>query len=131
MPLEAGVRFHGRNFFKFPSKKYFPEGYPYFGLKFSMRSRLASSLVYFAASSFAQSELEVVQMYSGKPWFIANTQYMQTNCLLAFTATGGPMSLADNMWHDTKVLRVDDFAYLSANNYSSKVNEHSMYFYRS
>lgn len=124
IPLEAGVRFHGRNFFRFPAEKYFPEGYPYFGLKFSFRTSLASSLLYFAASSFAQSELELVQMYASKPWFLANTQFLQTNCLITLGAnTSGTTSFADNKWHDTKVLRLTDFAYLSADNFPNKVRK--------
>lgn len=89
-------------------------------MKFTFRTNLASSLIYFAASSFAQSELELVQMYENKPWFLANTQYLQTNCLLSLSPEPG-LSLADNSWHDTKVLRASDFAYIRADNFSNKV----------
>jgi hypothetical protein len=65
--LESGVRFHGFNYFAFkPGSQFYPEGYPYFGLKYFFRTKSSSSLVYFAASSFAQNELTLSQLLRGK-----------------------------------------------------------------
>jgi hypothetical protein len=75
-PLEYGIRFHGYNYFKFSSNSnYFPDGYPYFGLKYLFKSKVDSALIYFAGSSFAsQSELTLSQLVNGKSWFVTNTK---------------------------------------------------------
>ncbi len=65
--LESGVRFHGFNYFVFkPGNQFYPEGYPYFGLKYHFRTKSPSSLIYFAGSSFAQNELTLNQLLRGK-----------------------------------------------------------------
>lgn len=125
-PLERGIRFHGRNYFRFSASKYFPEGYPYFGLKFAYRTSLPSSLIYFAASSFAQSELELVQIYNNTPWFLANTQLKRDNCSIALNTdvVGDDLSnnLSNDKWHETKILRLAGFAYIRVQNKTKQVN---------
>jgi hypothetical protein len=124
-PLEVGIRFHGFNYFKFTADKYFPEGYPYFGLKYSYKSRSDSALVYYAGSSFAQSELTLVQMLKGRPWFVSNTQSSKAD------SCSGYLSLNDstaqiqsdaNKWHTLRAARLNNFLYMRVDNRSSQTS---------
>ena len=106
-PLENGLRLHGFNYFKFPAEQYFPEGYPYFGLRYNFRLQpSASSLVYFAGSSFAQNELTASQFYNSQPWFISNTQSNVPNeaCSIYLNLTANK-TYSDNKWHSFKTFR--------------------------
>ena len=95
-PLESGIRFHGFNYFVFASPQYFPEGYPYFGLKYFYKTRVKSSLVYFAPSSFAQNELSAVQMLDGKPWLLSNTLSSELDTCSIYLTTSGQVMQTGN-----------------------------------
>ncbi len=124
-PVEIGIRFHGFNYFKFSADKYFPEGYPYFGIKYSYKTKSDSSLVYYAGSSFAQSELTLVQLLKGKPWFVSNTQSSKADICSGYLSTNDSASQiqADaNKWHTLKAVRLNNFLYLRMDNRSAQTN---------
>lgn len=109
VPLESGVRFHGQNYFRFPAEDYFPEGYPYFGLKLRFRSRYESANFYYATSSFAQSEFVTLQFYQSKPWLVTNTQSNSPDCSIYLTPDND-VSYSDDKWHDLEALRLNNYA---------------------
>lgn len=120
-PLENGIRFHGLNYFKFAPDKFFPEGYPYFGLKYSFRSKKPTSLTYFATSAYDQTELKAVQMVNGQPEFLSVTQASDEACSI-YLNTKNKQLLNQNRWHTLKVFRIKNFAYLSIENETQSLN---------
>ena len=124
-PLESGIRFHGFNFYSFSPSVYFPEGYPYFGFKYSFRTSIESSLVYFAASSFAQNELVVVQNLRGSPWLLSNTLSNDLDsCSIYLNSSSTPpfKKYNDDKWYSMKTFRINSFAYLRVENSLGQTN---------
>ena len=109
VPLESGIRFHGQNYFKFPAEDYFPEGYPYFGLKLRFRTRYDSANFYYATSSFAQSEFVSLQFFESKPWLLTNTQSNSPDCSIIMTPEKD-VAYSDDKWHDLETLRLNNYA---------------------
>jgi len=110
VPLESGIRFHGQNFYKFSGKDYFPEGYPFFGIKLELNSKFDSANLYYATSSFAQSEFVSVQLFESKPWFISNTQLNKSSCSIYLQPNDITKQYVDNKWHDLEVFRLNNYA---------------------
>ena len=123
-PLENGIRFHGFNYYVFNSPQYFPEGYPYFGLKYFYKTALRSSLIYFAPSSFAQNELTVVQMLEGKPWFLSNTLSGELDTCSIYLSPNNMQNknVSDQAWHSLKTFRLNNFAYIDTAHFFNTYN---------
>lgn len=120
-PLEQGIRFHGFNYFKFSPDKYFPQGYPYFGLKYSFKTSKDSSLIYFAASSYAQSELTLSQLQNNQPWFISNTQ-ASSNDACSIYLYNKQETMRKQEWNSFRVFRLNNYAYLRFENKTAEIN---------
>ncbi len=119
-PLETGIRFHGFNYFKFSSDNFFPEGYPYFGFKYSFRTSKESSLSYFAASAYDQTEFTALQMIDGKSEFLSITQSNEEECSLFLNSKKNRLN--DNIWHTLKTFRIKNFGLISVENETGSVN---------
>ncbi|CAF0916506.1 unnamed protein product, partial [Brachionus calyciflorus] len=114
--LESGYRFHGFNYFKFDSEKYYPQGYPYFGLKYNIKTK-RDGLVYFAASSYSQSEISATQLFQNRNWFLSNTQYQTEQCSIYLEG-----SKNNNDWNSIKLFRLNSFAFMYSNDNFTQVN---------
>jgi hypothetical protein len=110
VPLESGIRFHGQNYFKFAGQDYFPAGYPFFGLKTNLNSKFDSASLYYATSSFAQSEFVSVQLFQGRPWFLSSTQLNTPDCSIYLQTDDTATKYADSRWHDLEVFRLNNYA---------------------
>ena len=121
MPLETGIRFHGKNFFKFPADTYFPQGYPYFGLRIAFKTTQTESSFYYATASQVQSEFASVNLNAGKPAFITNTQSTSDECAMLVEPVSY-LSFSDNNWHTLEVFKQNNFAQLSVENATAFMN---------
>lgn len=120
-PLESGIRFHGMNYFGFSAAKYFPSGYPYFGVKFSYKqnrrngtSQQRIAPLYFASSSFSsQTEYTFVGVSDRYASFISNTQSSQSG------SCTGDLSLTfvtDTEWRLLKAIRQQNVLFIRNGN---------------
>jgi hypothetical protein len=103
-PMEAGVRFHGKNFYKFDAADYFPEGYPFFGIQMKMKTKLANANLYYAGSKLIQNEYASVQFIKSMPSIVANTQSNTQKCYTNLNPKlDGNTLYNDNVWHSLEV----------------------------
>ena len=114
--LESGVRFHGLNYFNFPAKTSFPDGYPFFGVKFSYRTSEESGLIYFAGSSEAPDEFSGIQLSNGLPSFLSNTQTDSDKCFVSLTTLNTTSYFNNNYWYNLKAVRIQNHIFLQSDN---------------
>lgn len=113
--LETGIRFHGFNYYNFSPSAFYPEGYSFFGLRFTFRTNEKSMLFYFAGSSDAQDELSAIQLSDGWPLFLSDTQADIDSCFVSLNASNEEVSYDDNTWRTMKVIRLENSAYMQIN----------------
>ena len=111
--LESGIRFHGLNYFNFPTAS-FPDGYSFFGIKFSLRTSQESGLIYFAGSSDAQDEFSSVQFSDGLPSFLSNTQADSDPCFVSLSTRNTIRFFNDDNWYNILAVRVQNYVYLQS-----------------
>lgn len=107
--LEQGYRLHGLNYFKFNADKYYPQGFPFFGLKYQFKTK-KDGLIYLASSGFAQSEFSAVQVNLGDNSFVSDTHALLDTCSIHLLGD------ADyNKWNSAKVFRLNSYAFMRSN----------------
>ena len=107
--LEHGYRLHGLNYFKFDADKYYPQGFPFFGLKYQFKTS-KDGLIYLASSGFSQSEFSAVQLNLGKNSFISDTHSLVDTCSIHLQGDAN-----FKKWNSGKVFRLDSYAFMRSN----------------
>ena len=88
-------------------------------MKSLFRTSNGRSLIYFAASSFSQSESVSVKLIDSQSIFTSNTQSDMSNCVFSLSTSS---NFNDNKWHSLKIYRKNSFAFISSDTSSGVRN---------
>ena len=96
--MEAGIRFSSLGYYHLPSAL-IPDSQST-DIEFELKTRFSEGLIFYASSNL-QEDLLAIELRSGKPWFVFDTE----TGAAAFTVTGA-IRIDDGLWHRIKVTRL-------------------------
>lgn len=95
--VEAGIRFSSFGYYKLPST-IMPDSAET-DIEFQVKTRFSEGLIFYASSKL-QEDLAAIELRSGQPWFIFDTETGPA----AFTIAGS-IRIDDGSWHSIKATR--------------------------